>query len=699
MFKKLITMNLLKRELMQDLYSGVLIFFLIITGCADQATASDEIPIEGAVYSVHRSDGSQKTYIDVVIGRQFSGRLPDDIDSIIVSGPHGDLSIDKDDFNYNPQWRAFWNVRPGIPEIGTYTFKVTSGNRSGLATDIQSNVKRIPLPDTNKFFPARGEAVTCMPPIFSWHKLNDDRLLFYQIEIRDTNSKPVYRTHYVRDMESVRLPPDILNSSKTYQWRVRVADGADWLSLNNRSQSSWVSFTTNKNLNICTYRYHSPEYIDGSWEVSSLVEQKVDPKKISEVIHQILINNIKNIHSILLIKNGNLVLEEYFSGYHRNLTHTVQSVTKSVTSILFGIAHDQGEKIVLENKLFDYLPEYKELGSNNAKNEITLKHLLTMKAGLEWNEMHEPSDITGMFKSNDCIKYVLERKLLDPPGEVFFYGSGLSTVLGRILKNTTGSDVDQFADKHLFTPLGISEYAWSKLPDGAVATGWGLYLRPRDMAKIGYLFLKDGMWKRKQIVSKKWVAESIHPHVKGDLVSGTGYGYQWWRGTSRIGNRDIDSFYAAGHGGQFIFVIPSLDVITVITSQADNNNAGDFRAYSVLENYIIPAVLQTDPVIKIPPFKVENYRQITGKYRWPKAKLNLKIFIDNGKIYGETILFDGKFELLPVKKGRFMCVSEDVGNFWLDIIEDSNRNIEGIKLIIGFSNLPFKRTRRLFFGI
>jgi len=135
MFKKLITMNLLRKEFLQDLFSGVLIFFLIITGYANQVKASDEIPIEGAVYSVHRSDGSIKTYIDVVIGRRFPGRLPADIDSIIVSGPDGDLSIDKDDFNYYPQWRAFWPARPGSPEVGTYTFKVTSGNRSGYATE------------------------------------------------------------------------------------------------------------------------------------------------------------------------------------------------------------------------------------------------------------------------------------------------------------------------------------------------------------------------------------------------------------------------------------------------------------------------------------------------------------------------------------------------------------------------------------
>jgi CubicO group peptidase (beta-lactamase class C family) len=322
-----------------------------------------------------------------------------------------------------------------------------------------------------------------------------------------------------------------------------------------------------------------------------------------------------------------------------------------------------------------------------------------MRAGLEWNEMHAPSSLQQMIWSNDAIKYVLERKLVDSPGQRFFYNTGLSTVLGRILKNTTGSDAVQYADAHLFSPLGITDYYWGKVADGSISTGAALFLRPRDMAKLGYLFLRDGAWKDKQIVSKKWVRESIYPHVTGDLISGTGYGYQWWRGTTRIGDRDIDAYYAAGHGGQFIVQIPSLDVITVITSQYDDNNAGDFRAYSVLENYIIPAVLQTDPVIKISPFKAENYRQITGKYRWPEAKLNLKIFIDNGKIYGETILFDGKFELLPVKKGRFMCVSEDVGNFWLDVMEDSNRDIEGIKLVIGFSNLPFKKTRGLFFGI
>jgi len=697
-------MHLLRKELLPALSSGVLIFFLILTGCENQVRDSEEIPIKGAVRSVHRSDGSHKTYIDVVIGRKFAGRVPDDIDSIVVSGPNGDLSIDMDDFNYNPQWRFFSTMRPGPPEVGSYTFKVTSGKSSGLATDTQSTVEKIPLPETQEFHPARGETITCTPPTFSWQKLNDDGPIFYQVEIRDANRRHVYRTSYVQEMQSVMLPPEILSSNTTYQWRVRTGDGGGWLSLKNISESRWVSFSTNKTLDICKYHYHEPIYIDGSWEVSSLDEHEVDSQKIRELMHQIYANNLKNIHSILLIKNGKLILEEYFYGYHRNLKHHVASVTKSVTSILLGIARDKGGEIVLDKKLITYLPEYKDVLSNGAKSEITLAHLLTMRAGLEWNEFSRKNFQHLYYGSGDTIKYILEKKMVDAPGQRFFYSTGLSTVLGRILENATGFDVDRFAADYLFTPLGISDYYWQRTPDGTVLTGSSLFLRPRDMAKLGYLFLKDGVWKDKQIVSKKWVRESIFPHVtyphdKGDLISGTGYGYQWWRGTSRIEDRDIKAFYAAGHGGQFSCIIPSLDTIIVITSQIDNNDTGDFRAYSVIDNYIIPAVLQTERVRKIPPFDVENYRHVTGKYQWPKADVNLKIFIDSGKLYGETILSDDKFELLPVEKNRFMCISEDVGKFWLDIIEDSKGDIEGVNIVIGFSYIPFERKRRLFFGI
>ena len=708
-------MHTLKGRVLVTILSVSLSVAILIIGCATSSTLDtgttdknedskpeakqNNIPIQGAITHVHEPDDSSKTTIDIVIGKEFTGNLPEDIDSISVTGPKGDLTLEKSDFSYYPQFRDFWISIPGSPAIGTYTFTVTSGDKTGSATDTQTALKTIPIPDTGTFSPSQGKEITCKMPSFTWNAVEAGIPLYYRLEIMDMHNNSIYRTSYVENMLSIRLPPDLLKVGQAYRWRVRAVDGTNWITLNNRSHSQWLHFSVGQIQTESEYKYQIPTDTGDGWETSSLEAENVDLEKIKGLIRQILNDNLKNIHSILVVKNGSLILEEYFSGYHRNSKHTVQSVTKSVTSILFGIARDQGEKIVLEDKLFNYLPEYKGLDSNDVKNEITLKHLLTMKAGLEWNEMYEPNSIHYMLKSKDCVKYVLARELVDPPGEIFFYSTGVSTVLGKILKNTTGSDADQFADKHLFTPLGIKDYSWDKLPDGSVSTGWGLYLRPRDMAKLGYLFLKDGTWKEKQIVSKKWVLESISPHVSGDLISGTGYGYQWWRGATKIGDQKIDSFYAAGHGGQMIFVIPSLDLITVITSQAHNNNAGDFRAYSVLENYIIPAVLQTNPAIKTPQFNIDKYRYITGKYRWPKAKLNLKIFIDNGKIYGETILFDNKFELLPVKEDRFMGVSKDIGNFWLDIIEDSKGKIKGLKLIIGFSNLPFKRTRGLFFGI
>lgn len=591
-------MSMSKKAFRQNILLATSIIVIIIFGYTNYCKSNHEIPIKGAIYSVHRSDGSHKTYIDIVIGHKFVGRMPDDIDSIIVSGPNGILSIDRDDFNYNPQWRSFWTVRTGPPEVGRYTFKVISGKSNGLDTDTQSTVKKMPLPDTRDFFPARGETITCTPPNFSWKKFNDDGTVFYQVEIRDANRQHVYRTSYVQEMESVRLPAEILRAKSTYQWRVRAADGANWHSLNNRSQSQWVSFKTSETFDICKYRYHQPIHIDGSWEVSSLDEHGIDMKKIQELMQQIYANNLRNIHSILLIKNGKLLLEEYFHGYHRNLKHHVASVTKSVTSILIGIARDNGYEIGLDKKLIYYLPEYKDVLSNGAKSDITLTHLLTMRAGLEWDEFSRKNFQHLYYESNDAIKYILEKELIDTPGQRFHYSTGLSTVLGRILKNTTGYDVDHFAADYLFYPLGINDYYWKRAHDGMVLTGSSLYLRPRDMAKLGYLYLKHGVWKDKQIVPKKWVEESTFPHVtypqdKGDLISGTGYGYQWWRGESRVGGRDIEAFYAAGHGGQFICVIPNLDAIIVITSQVDNNDAGDFRAYGIIDNYIIPALLKT----------------------------------------------------------------------------------------------------------
>lgn len=693
-------MQSLQKRLLPALCSGVLLLLVICTVSINQAKADSNIPIQGAVYSVHRSDGSQKTYVDIVISRRYTDKLPDSIDSITVSGPAGSFKLNMNDFRYNPEWRSFWSVRSGVPMKGTYRFIVTSGKNIGQATDTQTTVVKIPLPETRRFYPTRGNVISCKPPIFSWRQLNSDRPLFYQVEIQNSDRQHVYRSRYVRDMESIRLPVNTLNPGKSYRWRVRVADRKNWREMNNRSQSRWVAFSTSKSLKPCQYRYQPPKKVAESWDVASLDEQRIDPEIIQELIQQVLNNRFSNIHGILLIKNGKLVLEEYFEGYHRNLIHSVASVTKSFISTLIGIAGDRGEKIVLDEKLSSYLPEYSELISKTGLRDITLRHVLTMTAGFEWNELHHPTDLLHMIESQDAIGYVLTRRLIDPPGQRFHYNTGLSTVLGRVLKNTTGLDALQFAERHLFAPLAIEDYSWGKVADGSYSTGAALRLRPRDMAKFGYLFLKNGIWKGQRIISEKWVKESIYPHITDDrdMVSGSGYGYQWWSGTLRSGDQDIEVYYAAGHGGQCIVQIPSLDVVAVTTSRVENNNSGDFRAASILENYIVPAVLRQDPVTKRPTFNAEDYQHLTGIYRWSKAKLNLKISIKKGKIYGETVLFKDKFEIIPIKNDHFISTSNDIGKLRIEMLKDSKGGIKDLQLSVGFTNLIFERKRGLIFG-
>ena len=167
----------------------------------------------------------------------------------------------------------------------------------------------------------------------------------------------------------------------------------------------------------------------------------------------------------------------------------------------------------------------------------------------------------------DPIRYTFEKELLEPPTKQFNYSTGLSTLLGEVLKKTSGLSADKFAEKYLFDPLGISDHDWIIYPNGTIDTGGGLFLRPRDMAKIGYLMLNDGKWKHKQIVSKQWVKEStkLQVHQTGSWFGSTGYGYHWRLSERKMIGRNIRTFYAAGLGGQYIFIFPPLDLVVVFT--------------------------------------------------------------------------------------------------------------------------------------
>jgi CubicO group peptidase (beta-lactamase class C family) len=655
-----------------------------------------QIPIEGAVYHVHRPDGSHKTYLDVVVGRSFSGQLPDDIDSITVTGPNGDLPIGKDDFNYNPQWRAFWIVQPGFPEIGKYTFKLVSGNASGSGTDTQLIVKTIPIPDVSQFKPAKAETDACRTPAFSWSSINEPNALYYQLQIRDLNRRHVYRTDYVRDMFSVKIPPDILKPGMTYQWRIRVADGPDWIALNNRSQSQWVIFTRSPVTEPCNYEYTVPVKADDNWEISSLKKEGIDPEKINALMRNILYANIRDIHGVIIVKNGKLVLEEYFHGYARNKTHHLASVTKSITSILIGIASDQSKIPDIDQKIYEFFPAYKDITWDHPKKEIRLKHVLTMTAGLDWNAWiypdTDPRDSThAMTRSQDWIRFVLERKAIDTPGKNFVYSNGLTMLLGAILKNTTGVYADKFAEKYLWGPLGISDFSWQKRADGSVITAWGLKLRPRDMAKIGYMMLKEGQWKGKQIVSQTWVRESTQPHVKGSILLGSGYGYQWWRGNTFINNKTFETFYAAGKGGQYIFICPALDLVTVFTSKPDNDGMGEFRPQIIMVNEIIPAMLSPSPPRRTVKSDAKILETVVGDYELQRLNLPLTILREGDNLFFRSEREKGK--IFPETETQFFGTSKEIGNFQADFFKDEKGDITHLIVQVGFGNWQFDKIK------
>jgi CubicO group peptidase (beta-lactamase class C family) len=356
------------------------------------------------------------------------------------------------------------------------------------------------------------------------------------------------------------------------------------------------------------YAYRIPEETGDGWQTTSLADVGVDENVISEAINRINYKLFQNVHGILIVKGGKLVFEEYFSGqdlditrrelplvsktFDRNTLHYQASVTKSVTSALFGIARDKDLINSVDDPLFSYLPEYADLKTAE-KEKITLAHTLAMASGIPWDESSYPysdsrNDMIAMMNSNDPVRFILSKNLVASPGTRFIYNSGTTNILGDMVRRKSGLLLTEFARQHLFNPLGISDYLWMRFPMVNTMTfaSGGLYLRPRDMAKLGLLYLQEGRWSGNQIISKEWVAQSTQAHIAID--SYWDYGYQWWLRTYHASSRDDASFAARGWGGQYILVFPDLEMVVVFTG---GNYSTPEPVDEILTRFILPAVL------------------------------------------------------------------------------------------------------------
>ncbi|MFC2103248.1 serine hydrolase domain-containing protein [Bacteroidota bacterium] len=322
---------------------------------------------------------------------------------------------------------------------------------------------------------------------------------------------------------------------------------------------------------------------------------------INELLDKINAGDYGEIHSLLIFKDDTLIVEKYFRGYNRNDLHVCYSVTKSFASALIGIAISQGFINNTNGKLLDFFPEYSNLSNPSEwKNEITLHHLLSMSAGFDWDEFTLPytnpdNDVRRLISSNDWIKFVLDLPVVTEPGTDFTYNSGCSTLLSGILLNKTGMNAKTFGQINLLNPLGIEHWFWEQGPNNITNTFGGLQLRPVDMIKFGKLYLQRGNWNDEQVIHESWIDYSTSTKI--GINHNYEYAFQWWRYSDASTTGQVlqtnDVFYADGWGGQFIWVVPHLNMVVVSTG--GNFDDGNQPLY-FFRDYVIPAAysIQSD---------------------------------------------------------------------------------------------------------
>ena len=258
---------------------------------------------------------------------------------------------------------------------------------------------------------------------------------------------------------------------------------------------------------------------------------------------------------------------EFHPYYKHSDLHTMQSVSKTVTSITMGVAMQRGEfQVDLDAPILKYFDGYKIANLDDRKRRITLRHLLTMSSGLEWHEdlaYDDPKNSADVMEATrDWVQYVIDQPMVSEPGKIFVYNSGATELLAYIFKKVTGRNVDDYAAEYLFQPLGV-HYFWKHTPLGLPDTEGGLYLASRDLARIGLLVLQGGLWEGKQIVPADWIKESVAPAIStGD--GGWKYGFQWWLVPYGQSGERL-AWAAHGFGGQQLILVPEYDLIVVFT--------------------------------------------------------------------------------------------------------------------------------------
>ena len=311
------------------------------------------------------------------------------------------------------------------------------------------------------------------------------------------------------------------------------------------------------------------------WEVSTPAEQGLDPTLVARLYCNAV--SLETVYSVLVVKNGLLIAEDYFNGASIDRKENLQSVTKSYVSALVGIALEQRHLTSLDQKMMDFFPELVDQITDSRKMDITIEHLLQMRAGYPWEESSpELFEVlwTGVRASN-----LVDFPLVRDPGAGMAYSNLSTHLLGIIVSRATDMDLLEFGEESLFSLIGAEVGDWRVTWDTYRLGHAGVNFTARDAAKFGLLYLNDGVWEGTRIISSDWVAASLETYSEdafdyrvGRNLKDIGYGYQWWSARSGVHEYNL----AWGHGGQLVFLVHDLDMVVVVTADPyDGQSDGD----------------------------------------------------------------------------------------------------------------------------
>jgi CubicO group peptidase (beta-lactamase class C family) len=331
------------------------------------------------------------------------------------------------------------------------------------------------------------------------------------------------------------------------------------------------------------------------WKIGDLkTDNKTSILQLTKLESRISKDSLPNTHSVLISRNGKLIYENYFDGYTATIPHDMRSASKSISSAIVGIAKDKSLFKSVDQSIFDFLPAKYQTHKDSLKAKINIQSLLTMSSGLDAIDYginanpKSPAVEDNYQKSKDWIETILNSPMINIPNTKANYGSANPYLLGVAMDSIITEPLELFMDKNLFQKLAISNYIMFSDLNGNPYFGGGMYLTSKDMLKFGELYLNEGKWNSKRILSRKWIENSFKNYrALENTADKNGYGYLWWHHNYNVSGKSVESIEARGAGGQYIFVIPSLKTVVVITS-GNYRNGKTQQPEMIFQNYILP---------------------------------------------------------------------------------------------------------------